>query len=593
MTGLLRLVEIAVWGLTVWNLLFLATVALELPTRVVEVVASVVVGGTVLVAFRSRARGTVLAAAPVRILGVGLATSVLLLFASRPDADDATYLRALLLETADGDTPFAQRPFALPVQGVRVEVPGLGHYYAYETLVVSLARFARVDPVQLYHNQFPLLAVLLFVSVYGLLFRQFGVPRVRLWMCVLASVAFLFLDGNTHRSFGNFSLIRIWQGKVVAWTVLVPAFLLFGLRCTLRPTAYRIAVALATAFSATCLNRSSVVAFPILAIAISVGALTRGQSRLSRTAPALVAAMPFAALAVYILAAVWPVGVPAVTVFRSPSPVLGPLQGHFLLDQRGWWAALETFVFGNEWVPFRDLAFLTVPPLLALPRRAGRCLVAIGGGVALLAFSPLTAPVWFSTLPTVFWRLYFVLPLAICAGLTPLLLTARIRRRVRGAVAVALALLALLTVSLERPVLSSANGVLVKPLLEYRLEPDALAFTRAAESQLKGHRVLATFRVAIVLSVLLPDVLPESPRNGGVVELALANCRQLPAKDLAAVASFVSHHGVELIVLPRCPPVRFAELDAALVSRGYRLVDIDVPLTDTDFRLFGVARHAP
>ena len=69
---------------------------------------------------------------------------------------------------------------------------------------------------------------------YAKLFRLLT-PRWWLWS-VGVLIVILVAAGETHRWYGNFAFVRIWQGKAVFLSVALPLIYAYGLRFAVQPT---------------------------------------------------------------------------------------------------------------------------------------------------------------------------------------------------------------------------------------------------------------------------------------------------------------------------------------------------------------------
>jgi hypothetical protein len=154
------------------------------------------------------------------------------LFANRPDPDDAFYMSipATLLRFPHApvllhDTMYrmGHLPLLLPIY--RVD--------SYEVLVGTLSRLTGVPHMEVAYLVLPSLFAIFAVLAWARLLKQLAPERwvttlVILFLCMLAL-------GEAHQSYGNFAFVRLFQGKAILATVMVPAIVCAGLdfsRCT-------------------------------------------------------------------------------------------------------------------------------------------------------------------------------------------------------------------------------------------------------------------------------------------------------------------------------------------------------------------------
>lgn len=141
------------------------------------------------------------------------------LFVSRPDPDDALHLSipATLLR-------FPQQPVLLHDTLYRLsDAPILAPFYrltSYDVLIGALARITGLD-----HHVIAWLVLPPLFAVFGVLAWVYLLRRIvsARWHVVLV-IAFLCVLalGEAHRAYGNFAFVRLFQGKAILVTCLVP-----------------------------------------------------------------------------------------------------------------------------------------------------------------------------------------------------------------------------------------------------------------------------------------------------------------------------------------------------------------------------------
>jgi hypothetical protein len=169
------------------------------------------VAGTATASLRTRDWGVV--------LSVAIAAVVVTLVVNRPDPDDAFYMSipATLLRFPHApvllhDTMYrmGDLPLLLPVY--RVD--------SYEVLVGVLSRLTGIPHMKVAYLVLPPLFAVFAVLAWTRLLRRLVPERwvaslVVLFLCVLAL-------GEAHQSYGNFAFVRLFQGKAILATVMVP-----------------------------------------------------------------------------------------------------------------------------------------------------------------------------------------------------------------------------------------------------------------------------------------------------------------------------------------------------------------------------------
>lgn len=157
---------------------------------------------------------------PAWIVPCVIAAAVcVILAANRPDADDGFYLSipATLLR-------FPEQPVL--VQDTLYRLPGhplLLHFYRlsnYDVLIGALARITGINHLVVAYLILPSLFAALCVLAWVYLLRRIVPARwptvlLILFLCVMAL-------GEVHRAYGNFALVRMFQGKAILATCMVP-----------------------------------------------------------------------------------------------------------------------------------------------------------------------------------------------------------------------------------------------------------------------------------------------------------------------------------------------------------------------------------
>lgn len=145
----------------------------------------------------------------------------------RPDADDSFYVNIAVAAIDLPDLPLLARDtlhgrFDLPI-----------HYPAYrlhswELWNAALARLTGLPAVAVFHFVSTALVAMLVPLCHAVLFRRLT-PGCWAWT-TLAFVIVLAAPGETHRWYGNFAFVRMWQGKAVFLFAVVPLVYAWGIR---------------------------------------------------------------------------------------------------------------------------------------------------------------------------------------------------------------------------------------------------------------------------------------------------------------------------------------------------------------------------
>ena len=322
---------------------------------------------------------------------VAAAAVCITLVASRPDADDAFYrsISATLLR-------FPQQPVLLHDTLYRLPgVPILLQFYRlsnYDVLVGTLARITGVDHLVVAYLILPSVFAAVCVPSWAWLLRRI-VPARWPWVLLILFGCMLAL-GEAHGAYGNFAFVRLFQGKAILATAMVPVVagsaLLFARHGGLRHWLLLFAAQIA----ALGVSASALFVVPAAAALGLAGGWSANTAGSRRFAVGILAS-------VYVFGAGWVMA--SVThggqALVSASPMPGVPQ--ILDDTWGWWSAKLLMV-----------ALLAAWAFVGNPVRA-RYLSAGAFFFLLAALDPYTVRVVADHFVGVrtYWRLTWVLPL--------------------------------------------------------------------------------------------------------------------------------------------------------------------------------------
>ncbi len=165
--------------------------------------------------------------AELGLLSLAIACAVYALVAHRPDTDDAFYVNLAVAAVDLPELPLLSRD---TLHG-QLDLPLLYPAYrlhSFELWNGAISLLSGVPALYVFHWISAALAALLVPLCHAVLFRRLT-PRIWPWT-VLALVVVLVAAGETHRWYGNFAFVRIWQGKAITLFVFMPLVYAFALR---------------------------------------------------------------------------------------------------------------------------------------------------------------------------------------------------------------------------------------------------------------------------------------------------------------------------------------------------------------------------
>lgn len=429
---------------------------------------------------------------PIVIWLVGLLAVVLTLTAHRPDIDDAYYVNMAVTAAESPGQPLLRYSSLYDLPDIPISFRPY-QFHSVEILAGALSYLTGLPAIAFFHFFLAGLGALLCILAYALLFGLLE-SRLAALAAVIVLVVLLFL-GATHRAYGNFALVRLFQGKAVYATAIVPLIIFYALRYSLRPCWPNWGLLLAAQVCGLGMTSSSLYVTPLLVVvALLAGCPPINRKSLIVFSAGLASLFYLAVVLLYLL-------------IRFPVSNATPQA----LERPDAWAALGgnvSTVFGLG----RPLLFSLFVFLLAwffLRPGLGRRLALAAPGVFLLTvLNPFLVPLFSRVEPFEFWRFFWAFPLPfLIAGivLSPFRLVVRLPGwAVAAASGLLLALFLLIGGSF---VLRPSNGVRMGPP---SLKVDAYYYLALdlARSVPRSSLVLAPDPVNIWLAAIQPHVYP-------------------------------------------------------------------------------------
>jgi hypothetical protein len=412
----------------------------------------------------------------VAVLALATAVAVAAtLFTHRPDADDCLYLNMAVSVLDAPDAPIFASDTLQRIPG-GIYLPTY-RFHSLELLFALLAGLFRTEPIVVAHLLLP--PVFSAIAVAGIA-RLARVLVGRRWaLATAATVALLLLARGSHMLYGNFAFVRMFQGKAVFVTALVPIIVVLALE-QLDRSGRR---------SWTLLALSQIAAIGLTANAIYVAPLAAGLALAAGTRPRL---RDLVRITSALLACFYPVL--AGLLLLSRLHALGVHMEEASRPQR----LPETLqlYFGSPLAEGLWLSVLVVAPAAFTGGRrrwaAGLGLLFVG-----LFLCPWLDAFWARTLtgPHLLWRMFWAVPLPLLFAASLLLLFRIGQARSGPALGGALLLAGLVAVALTGGASRVVDLGLGWPSLKVEPGPYRMAAFLVATSP-PGAQVLACREVA-------------------------------------------------------------------------------------------------
>jgi Family of unknown function (DUF6077) len=212
------------------------------------------------------------------VLAFVIAGILLTLFLHRPDADDELYLGMAFSLLANADQPMQQ----LPGYGSGFGADGFSAITAYEPLKAMVSYITGLPLLDSYYLLIPALMSALTVIVTYRLLREL-VPEG--WIIgMLFFFVVMLAWGDVHRTLANFGFVRMFQGKSVFVSAVVPAvFLYFFLLRDGAHARYHSCLLAAAVISGVGFSRGGLVIGPLLLLFLALASIksnTPGKTKL-------------------------------------------------------------------------------------------------------------------------------------------------------------------------------------------------------------------------------------------------------------------------------------------------------------------------
>ena len=443
--------------------------------------------------------GGLISLSEVGVLAVMAGTAVLTAFVHLADTDDPYYVNRSVWVAERGnaslvDTMFSPEELNSPYGG-GVPIASIESLYG----VVAHLTGTLAGTIN-YLVAGPLAAALAILAMWRLARRW--APR-RAFLVFAGAVAFLMLSGDSM--LGNFWIVRIWQGKVIAVAMLMPliwAYLVDAHEARTRAgraTALGLLLAAGIAFFG--LTPTAVIWAPLILAAVLVSAVALRSPVLALGGLA-VSVGPFVSGAAVVAFSVEEVG--------GEDPVALPARASFvrILGEQTPMVALGLIALGLAVV----LARRGAPAALAGSAALGSVLVFAPGVLSLANAATGAGPI--------LWRMLYVAPIPVLVGLllaAPVPDLGAARASLARAVPVAAGLVVVAGLVLGGLPIWSHTGhggpVTLRSSPQWKLDTEALADVRILADRGVTGEVLLPPRRMKVLTMYTVDAFPVVPRE--------------------------------------------------------------------------------
>ena len=342
------------------------------------------------------------------VLALALAAAWLPLVAHKPSTDDTYYVNVAAVAAADPGAPVLRDDTIHAIPGAPI-MHAAYRVNSYELLGGAVAWLTPLTAIEACHWALSAAFGAFLVLAYARLLRLLA-PRSWPW-ALLAAVLLLTLPADTHQSWGNFALVRMYQGKSALLSVFLPLVLAHGIRFARRPGLGPWLLLAAAQIAAIGASSTALWAAPIVAGLALVAGLPRLRGALRTLALGLLASTYVVGAALLVLRRSLverDTDPEAVDGIRLVSNQAAPITEPDELARAAWevvsgtgpMAALSLLVLLAGWLARRDGLVRRVGTLFPL----GALLLLLNPHTALLVARYVTAE-------STYWRALWVVPL--------------------------------------------------------------------------------------------------------------------------------------------------------------------------------------
>ena len=511
------------------------------------------------------------------LITIGLVTASVSLLVSKFNEDDSFYMSRAVLDWENWHLPIqVDYPFAF--------VSGAGGLFtslpSFEHLVSGVAGFTGLHPLDVYYLAVPALAGFLLPLAWYISLRRVALGKRGAVFGTAFIVTLMLLDGTTIRGIADFSLFRLWQGKVILICVLTPLAIAAAVDAVERGSYRQWAALMLLGIAGLGLSTTAAFFLPVL---VGVAGFTWWLTMRPR---APIWRAPLASLAIFAYSALWIL--PLYSTVSGAGMIFASPISFDLIDTL-------KLVYGSVFSPTVVGAAIAVVALLLAGKL--RLLLWLSTWTACIAL-PLAWPpmarliVHYGTSADALWRLAYASPIILLLGLGLGALSEHPRFRPAATGVLTLFAAAVPAFALMHAAVSpfSANNVIF-PTLAYKIPPARLMVAQTIARDLPPGTILAPEQLSVVLPLITGKLRLAAFRDfDAPLQMILDGHRteaEALTKALAYVTGFVATADslaafrtvigwrLNYVVLSPAMPDQGAAM-AALTDAGYQERDIAI-----------------
>jgi hypothetical protein len=245
---------------------------------------AVMISGTIFAAFKTLQLWH--RSPPIKDGLASLLTFLLIFFAAllallsfRPDSDDYYYVPNAVHALSNPSEPLGFFVHGLlPANNTAIVSYNYATSLPFEYLSAVLAYFLDVEYLSVYYFAMPMLVSAVIVAALIYLTGQFRLDPLATVLGCIVAFGLLLLMGETHRSYGNFTVTRAFQGKTLLLSGGIPLLAAATIEFFRRPNLSVWFLLIATTTAMVGASSSAIILLPLLAVILIIAiAVSRNQ----------------------------------------------------------------------------------------------------------------------------------------------------------------------------------------------------------------------------------------------------------------------------------------------------------------------------
>lgn len=157
----------------------------------------------------------------VGLISFGIICFLINTFTLRPDPDDSSYLHRAVFSLLDLNAPISLYHTAHDLK----DLPAISPVHLTTSIEVFSVLFAHtfgLEPISFVHNYVGGISLFIFPFVLYVFFQHLGFSDKNSLIGILITLLLYIFSGDSHQDWGNFTIVRAWQGKTILILLIVP-----------------------------------------------------------------------------------------------------------------------------------------------------------------------------------------------------------------------------------------------------------------------------------------------------------------------------------------------------------------------------------